>query len=272
MEPGWRAESPSSSETDAIAAVTRMQQRSIKGFPPYGIDIVLKFGGSLTRDLRSCRELVAAIAELGRRGIGILIVPGGGRTDKVIEAIDQEQALASDTAHRACALAQDQTGLILCDPSFSRDLIACEKLGKCRAVLARQRIPVLLPSRLLFDLDPVERSWAVTSDAVAAWVAWLVGAGRFAVLTDVDGVYREGHVGDPAWLLDHIGFEALRRMGHTSIDACAADFIATHRIDAAVINGLHPERVTAWCMGERTTATIIGEATAIGAEICATVA
>lgn len=234
-----------------------MRRRAIKGFNDYGVEAVLKFGGSLTCDLKVCEKLVQAIAGLVREGQRIVVVPGGGRPDKEIEAVDRERPLMPETAHRACALAQDQTGLIISDAAFAQGLVPCETLGECRGALARGEAPVLLPSRLLFDLDPVERTWDVTSDAVAAWIAWLLGAERVAILTDVDGVYRKGNVGDPAHLLAEIDFATLKSMGHTSLDACAADFLAAHQIEAAVLNGMHPERVVAWCTRLPTTGTVI---------------
>lgn len=242
-----------------------MRTQPIKGFVDYGVDIVLKFGGSLTRDLERCQALIGAIAGLAAEGQRILILPGGGRTDKVIEAIDRERPLAAETAHRACALAQDQTGLILADPAFSDRLVACETLAACRAALAQGNVAVLLPSRLLFDVDPVEQTFEITSDAVGVWLAWLTGARRVAILTDVDGVFEAGRIGDPDHLIATISAAELLRMGHTSIDACAVAFLQARGMDCTVLNGLHPDRVAAWGRGQDATGTaIIGAATTAG--------
>ncbi len=229
----------------------------IQGFTHYRIDAILKFGGSLTRDLTVCRALIHAVVDLVTTGKRVIVVPGGGRTDKTLEELDRQQPLAPDTAHRACALAQDQTGLILADPAFSTEVVACETLGKCMRALRERCVPVLLPSRLLFDLDPVEKTWDVTSDAVAAWVAWLVGAPRVAILTDVDGIYRGGRVGSERDLIAEIDYDALQSMGHTSIDKSAVAFIAAQKIEAVVLNGAHPERLKAWMCHRPTRATKI---------------
>lgn len=218
----------------------------LPGFVRPGLGCVVKIGGSLTRDLDEASRLVAALVALAESGHRLLVVPGGGRPDKAIEAIDRERPLAPDTAHRACALAQDQTGLILADPAIAPGTKACATVGRCLAALAEGTLPILLPSRLIFTAEPVEPSWDVTSDAVGAWVAWLLGAERYAVLTDVDGVYSAGHIGDPEHLLPEIAAGELAAMGHTSVDACAAAFIAARGIEAAVLNGRHPERVVDW--------------------------
>ena len=234
-----------------------MKEASIRGFTQFDIDILVKFGGSLTRDLDLCRRLVGVIARLSDTGQRIIVVPGGGRTNKVVEAIDRERPLAPDTALRACALAQDQTGLLLADPGFSDSLVACETLASCRVALDLGKVAVLLPSRLLSDLDPVEPTLDVTSDAVAAWVAWLVAARRLAVLTDVDGVFAGGNLGSKAHLIRHVSASRLSEMGHTAIDACAAAFLDAKRMDCAVLNGNIPDRLLAWAQGRSVVGTIV---------------
>ena len=234
-----------------------MAQGSIRGFTSFEIDIVIKFGGSLTRDLELCQRLIGNIARLCHSGQRIIVVPGGGRTDKVVEAIDREQSLAAETTHRACALAQDQTGLLLADPSFSDSLVACTTLASCRSALGRGKAAVLLPSRLLFDLDPIEKTFDVTSDAVAAWLAWLVAARRLVVLTDVDGVFAGGNLGSKAHLIRQIPASRLSAMGHTAIDACAAAFLEARQMDCTILNGNFPDRLIAWTEGGSAVGTIV---------------
>ena len=226
-----------------------MAEGSIRGFTSFEIDIVIKFGGSLTRDLELCQRLISNIARLCNSGQRIIVVPGGGRTNKVMEAIDREQSLAGNTTHRACALAQDQTGLLLADPSFSDRLAACKTLASCRSALDCGKAAVLLPSRLLFDLDPIEKTFEVTSDAVAAWLAWLVAARRLVVLTDVDGVFAGGKLGSKAHLIRQVPASRLAAMGHTAIDACAAAFLEARQMDCTILNGNFPDRLMVWARG-----------------------
>ncbi len=222
----------------------------IEGFTYYGIDAVVKFGGSLTRDLAATKLLIEGIAACAQLGHRLMVIPGGGRPDKAIEEIDREQPLAPETAHRATAMAQDQTGLILCDRGFSGKLRPCETLRECGIALDDGLVPVILPARLLADLDPVEMTWDVTSDAIAAWFAWLVDAPRIGILTDVDGVYKPGSVGIKSELIANISAADLLAMGHTSVDRCAAAWISSRDLEAAVINGRHPERLRQWLQGE----------------------
>ena len=231
--------------------------QKIKGFPGYGISAVVKMGGSLMRDPAVCREAIAGIERAARDGHRLLIVPGGGVPDKAIEAIDATRPLSPFTAHHACALAQDQTGYMLADPAFSTLLTACDTLGTCRTTLKEGRIPVLLPSRILFAMDPVEWSWDITSDAIAAWIAWVTGTPRLAILTDVDGVYRGAATSDPAARIDRISASDLATLGHTSIDACASAFMAAKGLSGIVMNGAAPDRLQDWLDGREVLATRI---------------
>lgn len=233
----------------------------IKGFPSYGFTLVVKFGGSLMVDLEACKAAVEELERLAECGHRILIVPGGGIPDKAIEAIDATHPLAPVTAHHACALAQDQTGYLLADRAFSSKLVSSATLGECRSLAKHGKIPVLLPSRILFTMDPVEWSWDITSDAVAAWIAWVTSTPRLAILTNVDGVHRKAAIHDPEALIGEIRAHDLAELGHTSIDVCAAHFMALRGVSGVVINGAHPHRLSDWLEGKRVRATDIQSAT-----------
>lgn len=230
---------------------------SIYGFTDYEIDVVIKFGGSITRDLAETKRLLEEIAYCARLGHTMLVVPGGGRPDKTIEAIDRELSLEAETAHDATALAQDQTGMILCDRAFSTAFRACRTLRECRAALKDRLVPVLLPSRLLTDLDPVAMTWDITSDAVAAWCAWLVDAPRLAILTDIDGIYEPGSVGVEGARIEEIAPVDLVSMGTTSVDRCAVAWIGDKAIETVVLNGRHPERLRQWLLRQPFIGTLV---------------
>lgn len=232
-------------------------QTGIKGFNPYGFSVVVKFGGSLMRDLAVCKSALCELERLADHRHRLLIVPGGGIPDKAIEAVDATHPLSPFTAHHACGLAQDQTGYMLADAAFSSKIVPSANLGECRRLAQDGKIPVLLPSRLLFALDPVEWSWDVTSDAVAAWIAWITTTPRLVILTNVDGVYRNGATDDPSALIRKISGNDLVKLGHTSIDACAAAFMAQKNISGAVINGAHTCRLGEWLDGKPVMATDI---------------
>jgi aspartokinase-like uncharacterized kinase len=186
-----------------------------------------------------------------------MVVPGGGPTDNTIESLDREYGFDPDTHHRACARAQDQTGLMICDSSLSDALRPCEDLEEARRCLDAGQVAVLLPSRLIFALDPFERTWEITSDAMAAYFAWLVRCPRVLILTNVDGIYRDRAVGDPAKLVRRAAASELAPMGQTAVDSCTGPFLDAHGLSAWVLNGAHPERVLAAVRGEDVLGTYI---------------
>lgn len=230
---------------------------NMDGFIDYQIDAVIKFGGSLLNSVETCRRAVASIVSLSRQGKRVVVLPGGGPTDNTIEALDREVHFHSDTHHYACALAQDQTGLMIADPSFSDLLAPVRTLSDARQCLANGKIPVLLPSQIIFAIDPFERTWSITSDSMAAWFAWLLHCPCVVILTDVDGLYPPEDIGKPDRLIREIDASDLIRMGHNAVDACFAAFVHTRRIDGWILNGAHPERIVELLAGSKPLGTFI---------------
>ena len=229
----------------------------MKGFTNYNIDAVIKFGGSLLFEESQCRAAIGGLAEANSRGRRLLIMPGGGPTDKTIEGLDRRHPFQHDTHHRACARAQDQTGLMISDPCFSCSLEPAETLEEARRILDRGRVAVLLPSRLIALLDPFERTWDITSDAMSVWLAWLVSARLAIILTDVDGIFAPGHINDSEHLIPAITASELAQLGQTSVDACTAPFLNERYVESWVLNGRHPERMLAVLGGNQTIGTHI---------------
>ena len=128
---------------------------------------VVKVGGGVGDD--ALPELCAALGELGRRH-PLLVVPGGAHFADAVRDADRRFGLSADAAHRMAILGMEQFGWLL------SELIPGTR--------------VLLPAGL--PLDELPRSWQVTSDSIAAWVADRVGAERLVLLKAVDGLYPEG--------------------------------------------------------------------------------
>lgn len=222
----------------------------IPGFVSYDIDAVVKFGGSLLSQEHSTKLATWGIEEARRAGHRILVIPGGGPTDKAIEAIDRRSPLAPYTHHRACAKAQDQTGLIICDEALSTGLRPCETLEEARQILDATLTPVLLPSRIIFAIDPFERTWAITSDAMTLWFAWLVFAPVAVILTDVDGIFPPGEDVNKGAPVAQINASDLVSWGHTSVDVCTPQFARVRGITTWVLNGANPDRLVQALGGE----------------------
>ena len=214
----------------------RIGRITLRGFIDRNIDLVVKFGGSLLSDPASTAIAIDSIIECADLGMRVVVVPGGGPTDKTIEALNELHHFEPNTHHRACARAQDQTGLMISDAAFGATLPAAETLEEVRETLARGQVPVLLPSRLIFLLDPVERTWDVTSDAIAAWFTWLLGATTLVIMTNVDGIYGPGlpREGPP---IPEIAASELEAWGINAVDTCVPAFLRAHQIICWVVHG-----------------------------------
>ncbi|MDK4743251.1 MULTISPECIES: aspartate kinase [Rhizobium] len=228
-----------------------------QSLPPCGFSIVVKFHGSLMHDLSVFRTAVAELERLVERGHRILVVPGGDLNDKAIERVEDLYPPPSVMTHHACALVQDETGYLLANRAFSSKLVPSATLSECRSLAKVGKIPVLLASRMLFTTDSVEWSLDITSNAVAAWIAWVTNAPLMAILTDVDGVYRNAATHDPGALIEEIDAHDLAELGHASVDACAAHFMSLRGAAGVVINGTHPNRLRDWTEGKHVRATYI---------------
>lgn len=142
---------------------------------------VVKLGGSLlgTPELQYWLDMLASQSD-GR----VLIVPGGG---VFADAVREAQHLAGfddAAAHHAALLAMDQYGFVLkaLQPKLvtaASELEIAERSWQHRAI-------VWLPSAMVLAEDVIPRSWEVTSDSLAAWVAAKVGAERLVLVKHAD--------------------------------------------------------------------------------------
>lgn len=227
------------------------------GFVDYNIDYVIKFGGSILEDFETCRKTVEVISELPLHGINVLVIPGGGPTDNTIERLDKTARFVPFTHHKACARAQDQTGLMICDPVFGDTFTPCQTFEEVNQATSLGKVPVLLPSYTIFANDPFERTWEITSDAMAAWYSWFVHCRNVIIITNVDGVYPTGEIGNDDSLISEITASDLIRYGHNAVDACTAPFLKENSINAWIINGSNPKRILDIIDGKKTVGTFI---------------
>jgi aspartokinase-like uncharacterized kinase len=138
-------------------------------------------------------------------------------------------------------LAMDQFGHLISSLIPNSELV--QGLADARKVLAAGRVPVLLTYNLLFQTDELPRSWDVTADSIAAWVAGLSGAKQLVLLKSVDGLFSD----DPC---SHAGVELLEKFDPNQLIRCKgvdryfASILKKYRMDVWIVNGKHPDRLT----------------------------
>jgi aspartokinase-like uncharacterized kinase len=147
--------------------------------------IVVKLGGSLL----GSAELPRWLAALEKNSDGrIVIVPGGGVFADAVRTAQQTACFDDATAHQLAVLAMDQYArvLVALHPSLataSTELEIAERSWQHRAI-------VWLPSTMVLADESIDKSWNVTSDSLAAWLATRIKA-KHLVLVKAQGESSE---------------------------------------------------------------------------------
>jgi aspartokinase-like uncharacterized kinase len=224
------------------------------------VDAVIKVGGSVAENPERLRALCHKLSELAKK-YAIIVVPGGGKFADAVREYDQHFALSSDVSHRMAILGMDQFGLLLSqiipNSRVFRQLESAKELSEAKSV------PIFLPSHLMFQADPLESSWDVTSDSIAAYVASRVNAGKVVLVTDVDGVFTsDPKKGSGAKLIERLSAKKLLTLNQrTSVDRYLPKLLLEAQIDCYVVNGKYPDRVEAVLAGQQTTCTLVSART-----------
>jgi aspartokinase-like uncharacterized kinase len=224
------------------------------------VDAVIKVGGSLAEDPERLRALCHRLGELAKK-YALIVVPGGGKFADAVREYDQRFAFSSVASHKMAILAMDQFGLLLSDiipgSQIFHQLETAKELSEAKAV------PIFLPSQWMFRENPLENSWDVTSDSIAAYVTKQVRAEKVVLVTDVDGVFTS----DPkkasgAKLIKRLSAKKLLALSHgTNVDRYLPKLLLKAQIDCYVVNGKYPDRVEAVVAGQQTTCTFVSART-----------
>ena len=189
--------------------------------------LVVKVGGSL---FDRVDPLLALFREAGRP---VLIVPGGGKFADLVRRLD----VSEDAAHWMAIAGMEQFGWY----------IASHGIPAISAVALPAEVTVLLPYCALRQADPLPRSWDVTSDTIAAWVARELSA-DLLLLKSVDGIHHRhkllARIEDPGLTSD-------------DVDPAFIRFLFAHNLPARVVNGRHDDRVRGALRDEAVIGTLV---------------
>jgi len=200
----------------------------LRGTTPFRWELLLKVGGSLGQRA-SLRPLLQRIALLaGRRRL--LVVPGGGLYADLVRDQMRRRGIDERTAHHMALLAMDQYGLFL--SSLMRRSAAVDNLRTAELVAEAGRVPILLASSLVRGETTLERSFRLTSDSIAAYLAGRLRAAHLVLLKSVSR--------PPGRLRDRASADRLAR--HGVVDPLFAGMMpATSAI--WVLNGRRPSEL-----------------------------
>ncbi len=209
---------------------------------------VVKIGGSLFPEhaINLARKMV---------GQDVLIVCGGGKLANQIREYNEKINLSPSAGHWTAILCMDILGMILVDKvPESR---AVRTLEESKNVIDNGGLPVIIPSMLLKERDPLEHSWRVTSDSISLYISHLLKA-KLLIATDVDGIYTHCPSEDGAQFMKEISAKKLLNFGETSLDESFAELLLEYKTSSYVVNGKHPERVISLLEGHSSLSTFIG--------------
>jgi hypothetical protein len=195
---------------------------------------VLKFGGSLFSHASEILEIIRSA------DTDILIVPGGGRFADLVRDVQRESGLSEEAAHWMAVLAMDEYAYYLSDVSG---------IELTPLLVKKKGIRIVLPYEILRRRDELPHSWDVTSDTIAAWIAYRTGS-KLIKATDVDGIILDGRLQDT---IDASKLQGLE----TCVDRALPGFLVEHKMDALVINGLKAPTLEDALKDRRTRGTLI---------------
>ncbi|MDI6655536.1 MAG: amino acid kinase [Candidatus Hydrothermarchaeota archaeon] len=194
---------------------------------------VVKLGGSLIKYAGSI------MAEL--KNYDALIIPGGGIFADTVRKVYRKFNLSEMAAHRMAIAAMEQYGMFLSDISGVKTANSVNKI----------KTPcIFLPYGLKKTFKP---SWSVTSDTIACCIARKVGAEKFILLKDVDGIRIDGR------LVSQISAGELSGYGRTCVDEELPKYLGRYKMDCWIINGKKPDRIKKAMKGKCKGTLILGK-------------
>lgn len=148
--------------------------------------LVVKLGGSYAGSPPLLRAWIEAVEAAARH---VVLVPGGGPFADAVRRAQGEMEFGDEAADAMAMLAMAQFGTALC--AMGERLVLAEDPAEIGAALDRGRVPVWAPLLMARAEAGLPRSWDVTSDSLALWLAQRLGAGAL-LLVKMRGAAGEG--------------------------------------------------------------------------------
>ena len=194
---------------------------------------VIKIGGSLLKIPNKLKNFCKEVPKV-RDYSDFIIIPGGGPFADLVRKFHAELEFSDSTAHYMAITSMDTYGFLL------SDLIPTSKtvttIHDAVYILKLGYIPILLPSRLILDLNTLEHSWCVTSDTISAYIASIIGLKRVILIKDVDGLYSEDPKhNETARLLKRVKASEISKMKSSCLDSALPEFLISNGMECIVL-------------------------------------
>lgn len=218
-------------------------------------DVFVKLGGSILDQEAATAALIPQITELAREH-RILVLTGGGQTVKRIKANQRSIGTHFFSCWRAGVLCLEVNAYLLA--SYSTDFTVVSSLADIAACFATGNIAVLAPLGAMVNSLYLVPDWEETTDSIGLHFASALGARRYVIISDVDGIY-EKRPGETAcgMPIPHLSVDELERLPSSKLDSAFPRYFRRLPLPTVIVNGMHPDRVSAAIRGEPTIATRI---------------
>lgn len=138
--------------------------------------LVLKLGGSLLESGR----LASVLDIVARRKRPVILVPGGGKFADQVRQSQAANGFDDASAHRLAMFAMHQMANVIA--SRSRHFAPAATKEEIGMAGVNGLVPIWLPSTLAGADETIPKTWDMTSDSLAAWLAGAVGAKEVALV------------------------------------------------------------------------------------------
>jgi aspartokinase-like uncharacterized kinase len=122
-------------------------------------------------------------------------------------------------------------------------------------------LAVLAPAAKIVSDLVLFPDYEVTTDSMGLYFANLMGARRYVVISNVDGIYLDGPL-TAAEPLSSLTPQELETLRSSKLDSAFPDFFRRYGLPTVVVNGQHPHRVHEAICGRPTVGTRIVRALA----------
>ena len=141
---------------------------------------VVKLGGSYAFS----SDLQGWLAAIASNAGDIVLVPGGGPFADAVRSAQPRMGFDDDAAHHMALLGMDQYGRALA--ALNKRFTPAASIAGIRRAVRAGNVPVWSPTEMVLKSNDIPRSWEVTSDGLAAWLACRIGARRVLLIKHVD--------------------------------------------------------------------------------------
>ena len=220
-------------------------------------DVFIKLGGSILDQDGATAALIPSLTEFARKH-RILILTGGGQAVKRIKANQRSCGTNFYNCWRAGVLFLEANAYLLA--SYSTQFRVVTSLTDIAACFAAGGIGVFAPAGAIVNSLSLVPDWEVTTDSMGLYFASALGARRYVIISDVDGIYERrperGPLGAP---IPQLSISQLEHLPSSKLDRAFTEYFRRHALPTVIVNGLNPERVSAAIRGEPTVGTRIEE-------------